>query len=52
MLECYQKKLNRSNLLKNKEIKKNIKILSKYKTFILIIINNEMNKNEKKVKLI
>ncbi len=42
------KKLNRSNLLKNKEIKKNIKILSKYKTFILVIINNEMVFNKKK----
>ena len=42
------KKTSRSNLLKNEEIKKNIKILSKYKTFILIIINNEMNKNENK----
>ncbi len=42
------KKTNRSDLLKNKEIKKNIKILSKYKTFILVIINNEMIKNQKK----
>ena len=42
------KRTRRSNLLKNEEIKKNIKILSKYKTFILIIINNEMNKNENK----
>ena len=42
------KKINRSNLLKNKEIKKNIKILSKFKTFILVIINNEMIKNQKK----
>ena len=42
------KRTNRSNLLKNEEIKKNIKILSKYKTFILVIINNEMIKNKKK----
>ena len=42
------KKLNRSNLFNNKEIKKNIKILSRYKSFILVIINNEMIKNEKK----
>ena len=42
------KKINRSNLLKNKEIKKNIKILSKYKSYILVVINNEMIKTEKK----
>ena len=42
------KKLNRSNFFNNKEIKKNINILSKYKSFILVIINNEMIKNEKK----
>ncbi len=33
---------------KNKEINKNIKILSKYKSFILVIINNETTKTEKK----
>ena len=42
------KKINRSNLLKNEEIKKNIKILSKYQNFILIIINNEIIRNKKK----
>ena len=28
----------------DKEIKKNIKILSRYKNFLLVIIKNEMNK--------
>ena len=42
------KKINKSNLLKNKEIKKNISILSKYKSYILVVINNEMIKAEKK----
>ena len=42
------KKINRSNLLKNKDIKKNISILSKYKSYILVVINNEMIKAEKK----
>ncbi len=35
------KKINRNNLLRNIEIKKNIKLLSKYKNFLLVIINNE-----------
>ena len=34
-------------MFQNKEIKKNIKILSKYKNFMLVIINNEMNKIKK-----
>ena len=42
------KKVNRTNLLKNEDVKKNIKVLTKYKTFILVIINNEMIKNKKK----
>ena len=37
------KKIKRKSLLNNKEVKKNIKILSKYKSFILVIINNERN---------
>ena len=41
------KKISRINLLKNKEIKKNLKLMSKYKQFILVIINNEMNKKQK-----
>ena len=41
------KKINRLNLLKNKEIKKNLRILSKFKNFVLVIINNEMNKKKK-----
>ena len=38
---------SKMNIYKNKEILKNIKLLSKYKNFILVIINNEMNKNKK-----
>ena len=38
------KKINIRNLFQNKEIKKNIKILRKFKNFILVIINNEMKK--------
>ena len=41
------KKISQLNLFKNKEIKKNIKILSKYKNFMLVIINNEMNREKK-----
>ena len=37
------KKIKRKSLLNNKEVRKNIKILSKYQSFILVIINNEMN---------
>ncbi len=35
------KKINKNNIFKNNDIKKNLKILSKYKNFILVIINNE-----------
>jgi len=41
------KKISKNNLFKNKEIKKNIKILSKFKSFMLVIINNEMQKLKK-----
>ncbi len=41
------KRISKLNLLKNNEIKKNLKLLSKYKNFLLIIINNEMNKIKK-----
>ncbi len=39
------KKISKKNFIKNKEIKKNLKILSKFKKFILVIVNNEMNTN-------
>ena len=38
------KKINQKKIFQNKEIKKNIKILSKYKNFLLIIIDNEIKK--------
>ena len=37
------KKINRNKIFQNREIKKNLDYLSKYKNFILLIINNEMN---------
>ena len=42
------KKTSQNSLFKDKDIKKNLKILSKFKNFILVIINNELkgNKNE------
>ena len=40
------KKINKKNLLNNKDIKKNIKLLSKYKNYILVVINNEFNINK------
>ena len=39
-------KINKSNLFKNKEVKKNLNILSKYKHYILVIIKNEKIKNK------
>ncbi len=38
------KKINQNKLFQSKEIKKNIKILSKYKNFLLVIIDNEIKK--------
>ena len=44
-IRVLSKNISRSKMMKNPEIKKNLKILSKYKNFALIIINNEMNKD-------
>ena len=41
------KKITRLNLLKNKDIKKNLRILTKFKNFIFVIINNQYNKLNK-----
>ena len=46
-IRVLSKKIERIDLLKNKEIKKNLKLLSKYKNFILVIINNEKNTMKK-----
>ena len=46
-IRVLSKNISRYRLFQNKEIKKNIKILSKYKNFMLVIINNEMNKIKK-----
>ena len=47
------KKIKRSAILNNKEIIRNIKILSKFKNFLLVIINNETKniKNDKDLTL-
>ena len=46
-IRVVSKKINRFDLIRNNEIKKNIKLLSKYKNFLLVIINNQMNKVNK-----
>ena len=46
-IRVLSKKINRVNLLKNKEIIKNIKLLSKFKNYILVIINNDLKKDIK-----
>tara|TARA_Y100001935_G_scaffold220772_1_gene194656 strand:+ start:61 stop:1119 length:1059 start_codon:yes stop_codon:yes gene_type:complete len=46
-IRVLSKNISRFSFFKNKEIKRNIKILSKYKNFMLVIINNEMNKFKK-----
>ena len=45
-IRVLSKKVSRVNLLKNNEIKKNLKLLFKYKSFLLVVINNENNKNK------
>ena len=40
------KKIKRSDLLKDKEINRNLKILSKFRNFVLVIINNQINKGK------
>ena len=47
-IRVLSKKINRTSLLKNKEIKKNLRLLSKFKNFMLVIINNEMNSKSTK----
>ncbi len=47
-IRVLSKKINKKSLLKNSDIKKNIKLLSKYKNFLLVIINNQMNKDKSK----
>ena len=46
-IRVLSKKINKVRLFKDKEIKKNLKLLSNYKNFMLVIINNEMNKAKK-----
>ena len=46
-IRVLSKNISRFSLFQNKEIKRNIRILSKYKNFMLVIINNEMNKIKK-----
>ncbi len=44
-IRVLSKKINKTNFLKDKEVNKNVKLLSKFKSFILVIINNEIKKN-------
>ena len=46
-IRVLSKKISRINLLNNIDIKKNLKLLSKYKSFLLVVINNEIQKNKK-----
>jgi len=39
-------KIKNKNILNNNEIKKNLKLLSKYKNFLLLIINNTNKTND------
>ncbi len=45
-IRVLSEKISIKNFLKNKEIQKSIKLLSKYKNFMLVVINNEMNKDK------
>ncbi len=42
-IRVLSKKINRKNILANNEVKKNLRILSKFKNFILLIIYNEID---------
>ena len=44
VVRVLSKKIKRINLFKDKEIKKNIRLLAKYKKYLLIIINNQINR--------
>ena len=46
-IRVLSKKIKREDFFKDKEIKKNINLLTKYKNFILVIINNEIDKDSK-----
>ena len=41
------KRINKENVFRNKDIKKNLKFLSKFKKFLLVVINNPLNKEKK-----
>ncbi len=45
------KQIKKKKLFTNKEIKKNIKLLSKYKNFLLVIVNNEIYKDKSETNL-
>ncbi len=46
-IRVLSKNVSRKTLFKNQEIKKNIKIMSKFKNYMLVIINNEESKTKK-----
>ena len=41
-IRVLSKKINKKNLFESKEIKKNLNFTTKYKNFMLVVINNEM----------
>ena len=45
-IRVLSKKINKKKIFTNSEIKKNLKLLSKFKNFLLIIINNEKSKSQ------
>ncbi len=45
-IRVLSKEISRKNFFKNKEVKKNIKLMSKFKNFIFVIINNEIKKKK------
>ncbi len=46
-IRVLSKKINKINLLNNQEIKRNIRLLSKYKNYMLVVINNETSEIKK-----
>ena len=49
-IRVLSKKISKNNLFKNIEIKRNLKLLSKYKNFMLVVINNEATKKKQSEK--
>ena len=50
-IRVLSKQIKKKDIHVNTEIKKNIKILSKFKNFLLVIVNNEINKDKSETNL-